>query len=437
MWLVLMNLGGRRATIMGLGRHGGGVAAARYCALGGAAVTVTDLADERALTQSLAELQNLLIARLTLGHHDPEDFRAAEIVVVNPAVRPENEFVEIARKCGATITSEIELFLDACPAQVVGVTGTVGKSTTAAMLATILQAAGRRVWLGGNIGNSLLGDLQSMHLGHIVVLELSSFQLHWLTEDTHWPVGAIVTNCSPNHLDWHRDFVHYAAAKQRLVAHLPADGSIVLNTFDGEVTQWKQLCCCAAGEPWELNEIPSLRVPGKHNRVNAACAAGMAQAMGIKDEIVVEALAEFSGLPHRLAMVADIRGRRFYNDSKSTTPQATFAALCAVEDPMWLLLGGAMRPIDLSEVVKRAIRKAKGVALFGEAAPLLAAAFRRADPRFPCCWPGSFDGALKWCFGNSRPGEAIVLSPGFPSTDQYRDFAHRGEEFARIVHELR
>src|SRR5262249_19140341 len=103
----------------------------------------------------------------------------------------------------------------------------------------------------------------------------------------------------------------------------------------------------------------------------------------------------------------------------------------------WLLLGGAMRPADLSELVEQAIRKTKGVAIFGEAAPALATAFRRADPRFPCCWPESFDGALKWCFGNSRPGDAIVLSPGFASTDQFRDFAHRGEEFEQMVRQLR
>jgi UDP-N-acetylmuramoylalanine--D-glutamate ligase len=305
------------------------------------------------------------------------------------------------------------------------------------MLAKILRAAGRRVWLGGNIGNSLLGNLQMMRPGHIVVLELSSFQLHWLSESARWPSAAIVTNCSANHLDWHGTWDDYVASKQRLLTHIPTEGFAVVNTNDAEVASWRKLCTGATSRPRRPENVPRLRVPGEHNRANAACAAKMAQAMGVKDETVARALAEFRGLRHRLAIVADISGRRFYNDSKSTTPPATMAALSAVEEPIWLLLGGAMRPTDLSALVEQAIRKAKGVALFGEAAPALATAFRRADPHFPCCWPASLEGALKWCFGNSRPGDAIVLSPGFPSTDQFRDFAHRGEEFERRVRQLR
>jgi UDP-N-acetylmuramoylalanine--D-glutamate ligase len=394
------------------------------------------LADEQALAESLAELRDVPIARLTLGHHDAADFCAAEIIVVNPAVRPGNAFLEIARGTGASITSEIELFLHACPAHVVGVTGTVGKSTTAAMLAAILQAAGRRVWLGGNIGNSLLADVSRMQSGDVAVLELSSFQLCWLSEQARWPSAAIVTNCSANHLDWHGTWDHYAASKQRLVTHLPAEGTGVLNTDDREVGRWRDLCRCPSSGPWRWEDIPALRVPGEHNRRNAACAAAMASALAIDVQVINGALADFRGLPHRLALIAKIGGRRFYNDSKSTTPRATISALSAVERPIWLLLGGAMRPIDLAALVEQAIYKAKGVALFGEAAPALAAAFRRADTSFPCCWPSSLDGALKWCFGSARPGDAILFSPGFPSTDQFRDFAERGGDFERMVRKL-
>src|SRR3954468_24218441 len=146
-----MSLRGKKVTIFGLGQHGGGVTAARYCAEAGAIVTITDIADEIALAESLSQLRGLRIEKLTLGRHTEDDFRSAEVIVVNPAVRPNNYFVEIARAAGAQISSEIEMFLEACRAQVIGVTGTVGKSTTAAMLADILRAAGRRAWLGGNI----------------------------------------------------------------------------------------------------------------------------------------------------------------------------------------------------------------------------------------------------------------------------------------------
>ncbi len=148
----------------------------------GAAVTVTDLADEQALAESVAQLADVPIARFAFGRHHQGDFQSAEVVVVNPAVRPENSFVAAARQSGAEITSETELFLNACPAVVVGVTGTVGKSTTATMLAEMIAAAGRRSWLGGNIGHSLLADLPRIRSDDIVVLEMSSFQLHWLSE---------------------------------------------------------------------------------------------------------------------------------------------------------------------------------------------------------------------------------------------------------------
>ena len=225
-----MELKNRRVTILGLGRHGGGVAAARYLRWAGAEVTVTDLADEQALGESVAQLGDVAIEKFSLGRHHEEDFRSAEMVVVNPAVKPGNRFVQMARQAGAKITSETELFLDACRGKVIGVTGTVGKSTTAAMTAALLQAGGRRTWLGGNIGHSLLADLPQIREDHFVVLELSSFQLHWLGDEARWPSMAVVTNCLPNHLDWHDTWEHYVEAKQRLIRRMPAHGVAVLNT---------------------------------------------------------------------------------------------------------------------------------------------------------------------------------------------------------------
>ncbi len=157
-----MQFYGQRATVMGLGRHGGGVGAARYLAQHGARVTVTDLAGTSELTDSLDQLAGTPIERFHVGGHRKGDFTDADLIVVNPAVRPDNSLVALARAAGARITSEIELFLSACPAHVIGVTGTTGKSTTAAMIAAALDAAGRRAWLGGNIGGSLLVDVERM-----------------------------------------------------------------------------------------------------------------------------------------------------------------------------------------------------------------------------------------------------------------------------------
>ena len=281
-----MNYRGRRATIMGLGHFGGGVAAARWLAEQGAVVTVSDAADENALADSLPLLADVPIAAIHLGGHRAEDFQRADLIVVNPAVRPDSPWLHAARQSGARLCTELELFIENCPARIIGVTGSNGKSTTAAMIASILSlpspfgrgaggegetiadsdaltlalsqrerghAAERRTFLGGNIGGSLLDDLPRMTPDDWVVLEISSFQLwHFGSCTPHAPREeaahgvcrvhvAVVTGCSPNHLDWHGSFADYVAAKQRILSGQTPDDFAVLNTFDAEVASWLPL----------------------------------------------------------------------------------------------------------------------------------------------------------------------------------------------------
>jgi UDP-N-acetylmuramoylalanine--D-glutamate ligase len=274
-----MELRGRRVTVMGLGRHGGGVSAARWLAEQGAIVTVTDTATADALADSLALLADVRIARWNLGAHREEDFDTAEMLVVNPAVRPGHAFVQRARQRGATITSELELFLRRCPGRTIGVTGSNGKSTTAAMIAAILGRDGRQVFLGGNIGRSLLGDLGVMNQESWSVLEISSFQLAWLSEVCPLPEIGVLTNFTPNHLDWHGTLDEYAAAKRRLFCGSQAARVAILGSprEDFEIDEAKQLHGRLV-EPLAEREIPPLRVLGAHNRANAACAAAAARA---------------------------------------------------------------------------------------------------------------------------------------------------------------
>ena len=297
-------LRGRRVTVMGLGRHGGGVAATRFLAAQGAHVTVTDMASEACLAESLAALADLALADVNLGRHRENDFRNAELVVVNPAVRPDSTWVELARRSGARVTSEIELLLERVPSAVIGVTGSNGKSTTASMIAAILATAGHKVWLGGNIERSLLADLPSMVADDWVVLELSSFQLHWLNATARLPDISVVTNCTPNHLDWHPDFTHYSAAKQRLLHPAtsarcgPAAGWAVLGPELRDA--WGMDYVRKISPLVDDSQIPELKIPGGHNRINAACAAAAARAAGCGDESIAAALRAYAGLPHRL-----------------------------------------------------------------------------------------------------------------------------------------
>ena len=222
-----MEVRGRRATVMGLGRHGGGVAVARWLAHNGAAITITDRAPADSLADSIAELTDVEIAAWRLGGHCDADFIGADLVIVNPAVRRDHPLVARAAARGVAITSELELFLERCPASVIGVTGSNGKSTTAAMIAEILRADGRETWLGGNIGRSLLPDLDQLSRASWAVLEISSFQLAWLSPCCPTPTAAVLTNFTPNHLDWHGTLSAYADAKRRLFSgQRPADIAI-------------------------------------------------------------------------------------------------------------------------------------------------------------------------------------------------------------------
>jgi len=462
---VTMDFRGRRATIMGLGHFGGGVAAARWLARQGAIVTVTDLAGEESLSDALAGLADVPIAAAHFGGHREDDFRTAQLVVVNPAVRPGDRFVEIARHGGATITSEIELFLRACPARVVGVTGSNGKSTTAAMTAAILRADGRRPWLGGNIGESLLEDLDRIRADDWVVLELSSFQLWYLGTDPSFVTGrhiigdcplwsshvpmphvAVVTNCTPNHLDWHGDFAAYRAAKQRILTGQREAGLAVLNPLDAEVRNWGRLVRGRQLEFFPEAAVPRLRLPGLHYRIDAACAATAARGLGCADGVIREALSRFAGLPQRTELVAMIDGRSFWNDSSSTTPESTIAALESLGGPLWLLAGGKDKGMDLGPFCEAIVRRAAGAAFFGSSRHVLHEKLRALEhvSRLPkssrlrkSVAVESLAEAFRWCWDHSQPGDTILLSPACASTDQFQNYRRRGEAFVELIRGLR
>ncbi|MEE8451023.1 MAG: UDP-N-acetylmuramoyl-L-alanine--D-glutamate ligase [Thermoguttaceae bacterium] len=432
----------KRVTVMGLGHFGGGVAVARWLASQGAVVTVTDLADETTLVDSLAALDGVPIARTHLGGHREDDFRDVDLVVVNPAVRPGNRLLEIARQSGARLSSEIELFLEATAARIIGVTGSSGKSTTAAMTAAILRAAGQNVWLGGNIGQSLLDRLDRIGSDDWVVLELSSFQLWHLGQEGHlgphvsMPQIAVITGCTPNHLDWHADYEQYKSAKQRLLVGQSDNDSAVLNTYDPEVRGWCPMVRGKLLPPARLDEIPRLSVPGEHNRINAALAVAAARAAGCGEAAVLQGLQSYEPLEQRLEQLATVEGRTFYNDSASTTPESTVAALRSVDRPVWLLAGGRDKGSDFEQMATSIVDEAQGAAFFGTVAQRLQSMTTAGAPQFNSIAAETLDEAFSWCWQSSRPGDAIVLSPGCASSDQFQNYRARGECFAQLVRAL-
>lgn len=418
---------------MGLGLFGGGQAAARWLVGQGAVVTVTDRAGEDRLASSLAALDGVSIHRYRLGEHREEDFREADLIVVNPAIRPGNRWLDLARRAGATLTSEIELFLENCPAPAIGVTGSNGKSTTAAMIASILKADGRSVYLGGNLGGSLLDDLKTMKSSDWVVLELSSFQLHRLGPDAVSPTTAVITNFTPNHLNWHPDLEHYRVAKQKILTRQSSRDTAVFDRGAAGLADWKSIVpgnFIAACDP---SDLPPLLIPGRHNRVNASLASTAAKSVGCTERAIETGLSNFRGLPHRLEEVAHLNGRRIVNDTSSTTPESTIAALEALDRPLWLMAGGADKGVDYGRLADHIAREADGAIFFGQVAPQLASRTASRAGGLDCHIVRTLQEAFAVCMERAPRGATIVLSPACSSHDQFVNYRARGEAFVELT----
>lgn len=449
------SLAGARVTVMGIGRFGGGVGVIRHLLARGASVIATDVLDASALSDSLAMLERLDgrdRLELRLGGHARREFVETDLVVANPAVRSpwSNEWLAAARTAGVPITTEIRLAIDALPGRrFIGVTGTVGKSSTASMIHHALGRLGVETALGGNIGGSLLDEVDAIPARSWVVLELSSFMLHWLGEDARpWsPEVAVLTNLRPNHLDWHGEFGHYVASKGRIVAHQQTPR--LVTAFGTEDPAGARAAATAGGDWWtspstegdeilraiDLDSI-SLLIPGPHQRRNARLAlATAALACRLEGREVARselhaALADFRGLPHRLEALPSRRGLLFVNDSKSTTPESTLLAIESLGDPsrVHLIAGGADKGIDLASIRDRAGSLAGLYAIGVTAAQLAGGSKARLS--------GTLRQAVADAAARMSPGDVLLLSPGCASWDQFTDYRARGEAFAAAVIEV-
>lgn len=436
----IMNYSGRRVVVMGLGHFGGGIAVTRWLVEQGAQVTITDSKSAADLAESLSRLDGLPV-RQRLGGHDPADLDGCELLVVSPAVpKDKSEFVREAVRRGIPLSSEMNLFIERCPAKrVVGITGSAGKSTTTAMIGSILTTASEagalpRVWLGGNIGHSLLGDLQTMSSEDLVVLELSSFQLEDLGALRWSPPIAVITNIQPNHLDRHGTLEAYADAKMNLVRYQSADGVVFVHEGEDEVA--RRVTAVGAGArlrrvtfPQEF--APHLRLPGRHNRDNAAAAIAVARALGVADELIKRGIEAFTGLPHRLEFVAERDGVRYYNDSKSTTPESTRIALEAFDEPVVMLVGGYDKKIPLDGISRQLAARAKLTICYGQTGPAFHREITAAGGRAERA--DSFEDAVAKARAAAVPGDVVVLSPACASYDMFSNYEERGALFRQYV----
>ncbi len=445
---------------MGLGRFGGGVDAARFAHGSGAKVTVTDLASAQKLGDSIKQLEDLEGIEYHLGSHDPADFEQSDIIVANPAVPNDNEFLQIARRARKLVTSQMNIFFELCPVPIIGITGANGKSTTTALTAHLLKSARyemretryENVWLGGNIGNQpLLTTIDQIHPDDLVVLELSSFQLEQLAQIQKAPKVALLTNLTPNHLDRHGTFVNYCAAKenvfkfQRLDENSPAVS--IFNSEDEIAAKWFEkyknepgrICVKFSVDNVSEDVRSVFPLPGQANLSNLAAAMTIAGYFGINNDQIKSCLSEFKALPHRLEFVEELDGVRWYNDSIATTPQSVIAALEAFEQPVIIIAGGYDKNLPFDELGQKIAERAKAAILIGQTAPKI----RRSILDARCSVKAQRESrieivptlakAVELAHQIAVPGDVVLLSPACASYDMFDNFEHRGKEFMNLV----
>jgi UDP-N-acetylmuramoylalanine--D-glutamate ligase len=423
---------GKRVTVLGLGHFGGGIAVTRWLAGEGAAVTVVDDAPADRLADSVAQLGDVPVTFRLGGEATDGDFTSAELVVASPAVPPNHRSLLAARGAGVAVTTEIVLFVERCPAPVIGVTGTKGKSTTSTLLGRMLSTR-FTTWVGGNIGRSLLAELPNIRPDDRVVLELSSFMLHYLGEAAWSPRVAVVTMVSRDHLDWHGSVDAYVGAKRHIVAHQTRGDVAVLNRRDP--VDWST---ATPGMVVHFNtgqERPfALRLPGDHNQLNAQAAFAAASVAGVTWDAAQAAIADFGGLPHRLEVVADVDGVRWVNDSIATIPEAAVAALRSFPAGRVIQIvgGSGKKALDASPLCDALAADAKGVLCIGETGKALAAEVNRRRPgRAESV--GDLTTAVRTARSMAATGDVVLMSPGHPSYDQFVNFQRRGEMFTALA----
>jgi UDP-N-acetylmuramoylalanine--D-glutamate ligase len=374
----------------------------------------------RSATAALAKRGvDVVVADAKLGNDDdPALLEGVDLLVKSPGVPGEHALVGAARARAIPVWSEVELGYRLLPGcRFVGVTGTNGKTTTVELLGSIFRTAGKPVVVAGNVGR----PVTSVEPAEWVVCELSSFQL----EDVHELACeiAVLLNLEPDHLDRHGTFEDYRDAKLRIFER--AEIAVVPRGLGLPGIEFSR-----------NDDLPAEpRIPGAHNRENAAAATVAARAAGIDDHAIARGLRDFPGVEHRLELVAEIGGVRYVNDSKATNTAATRRALAAYDAPLRVILGGSLKGEDFATLADAIQDSVRAAYLIGEAAVELDAALRPAGvPLFSC---GDLATAVARAAADAQPGEIVLLSPACASFDQFRDFEDRGEEFRSLVQKLK
>ncbi len=456
--------GERAVVILGLGRQG--LALVRFYATQGVRVTVSDSRNATALRAEMAELSGLDVT-FVLGEHPVALLDGCDLLCLSGGVSPDLPVVQEARRRSIRVSNDAQEFLVRCPAPVVGITGSAGKTTTTSLVGKMLEASGIRPWVGGNIGNPLINELPAIRPEDRVVMELSSFQLELMEAS---PQVAGVLNITPNHLDRHKTMDAYIAAKRAIVAHQTVEDVAVLGwdeanarglsratparvryfsgtgpVSDGAYLEGDRLML--SGLSTGVVDVvgrESIHLRGYHNVLNVLAAMALADAAGATVEGMRYAIEHFEAVAHRLEEVRRHNGVLWINDSIATAPERVLAALEAFDEPLVLLAGGRDKDLPWERFAERVVERVRVLVLFGEAAPLIygkvaqsrEARQGRAETLEEVVMAETLEQAVKDAATRARQGEVVLLSPGGTSFDAYRDFAERGIRYRELVQAL-
>ncbi|MDD5542034.1 MAG: UDP-N-acetylmuramoyl-L-alanine--D-glutamate ligase [Acidobacteriia bacterium] len=443
----------RRVLIVGLKRSG--VAAARFCAERGAKVTVSDSAARSLLQPEVDSLKDLPVD-FDLESHTPKQFLEAETIVVSPGVPLSLAPIQAALEKGIEVISEIELASRFLKGSIVAITGSNGKTTTTALMGEVLKAAGFSCLVGGNIGTPLISLVDRSTDETVTVVEASSFQLEAIP--TFRPFVGVVLNVTPDHLDRYSSFEEYASFKKALFKNQTREDWAVLNADDPVTagfskdlksrlwwfstrSKLSEGCCFYDNQVMVMREgraIPIItreRIPllGMHNVENCLAVVSMAALLGADFRSVETAISEFTGVEHRLERVAEIRGVRYYNDSKATNVDSTIKALESFDGNVILILGGKDKGSDYTKMSTLLQQKVKEVLLIGAAAEKIERQLSGVLPLQAC---GTLEKAVNQAWSKAAPGDTVLLAPACASYDQFENYEQRGRRFKELVQSL-
>ena len=447
----LESLKGKRVAVLGLGISNRPLVELLLRA--GAQVTACDRRERAAFDGYIDELERRgAVCCLGEGYLDHLD--GAQVIFRTPGMRPDLPQIETAKARGAVLTSEMEAFFSVCPCRIIAVTGSDGKTTTTSIIAGLLKASGCRVYVGGNIGHPLLDRAGEMRAEDFAVLELSSFQLMTMDQS---PDVAVITNLAPNHLDVHRDMQEYVDAKRNIFLHQSCESKLVLNADNdltaamagearGSVTLFSRKKNLGRGFWLQDGAIvrdgrpvlpaADILIPGDHNIENYMAAMAAVDGL-VSDETIRSFARTFPGVAHRIELVREVDGVRYYNDSIASSPSRTIAGLRSFRQKVILIAGGYDKHIPYEPLGPEIVEKVRLLILAGATAPKIRAAVEGA----PGYAPGapeimereSLADAVAAARSAAKPGDIVLLSPASASFDQFRNFEERGNAFRALV----